>query len=303
MAFRLVWNEGWDPGNLGMGNMPFGTAKVMAQAFDAVGYDHEYIVKEPGRDNEAYFRERIVDSIGKKGRPVIAVGVVGPPEPCIVSGYDEDGKVLIGWSFFQQAPDFKGHIDFEDTGYFRKGNWFNETYSLCIIGDKRQRPPLEQVYRDAIKWAVEVVRAPHPAQESGANGLDAYDAWADHIGDESVFSGAGMDTLRELHMVHSDATDTVAEGRWQASLFLKEIAGHNPDIAEELHAAAAAYQEEHDLMWRIWGLQGGIERSDEHIKAFAKPAVRDQMIPLIHEAKEKDKAAVECLERVLQSLS
>lgn len=185
----------------------------------------------------------------------------------------------MGWSFFQQAPDFKNHIAFEDTGYFRKRDWFGETYSLCVIGDKRQRPPLEQVYRDAIKWAVEVVRAPHRAQESGAD----------------------IARLRELHMVHSDAADTVAEGRWQASLFLKEIASHVPDIAGELQTAAKAYLEEHDLMWRIWDLEGGIGRSDENVRTFSESATRKKMVPLIHVAKDKDKIAVECLERVLQS--
>ena len=33
----------------------------------------------------------IVESIRDKGRPVIAHGVIGPPEECIVAGYDEGG--------------------------------------------------------------------------------------------------------------------------------------------------------------------------------------------------------------------
>lgn len=40
-----------------------------------------------------------------RAEPVIAIGVVGPPEPCIVAGYDKGGEVLIGWSFFQDRPE------------------------------------------------------------------------------------------------------------------------------------------------------------------------------------------------------
>ena len=36
---------------------------------------------------------------------VIAIGVLGPEEPCLITGFDEDGKVLIGWNFFQDSPD------------------------------------------------------------------------------------------------------------------------------------------------------------------------------------------------------
>ena len=55
---------------------------------DSVGYGCEIVRKEPGRDNEAVFRERIVASIAQARRPVIAFGVVGPPEAAIITGYD-----------------------------------------------------------------------------------------------------------------------------------------------------------------------------------------------------------------------
>jgi len=28
--------------------------------------------------------------------------LVGPPEECLITGFDRDGEVLIGWSFFKR---------------------------------------------------------------------------------------------------------------------------------------------------------------------------------------------------------
>ena len=44
-------------------------------------------------------RGHIIESIRDRGRPVIAHGVIGPPEECIIAGYDEGGDVSVGWNF------------------------------------------------------------------------------------------------------------------------------------------------------------------------------------------------------------
>ena len=77
--------------------------------------------------------------------PALAYGVVGLPEPSIVAGYDEGGDVLIGWSFFQDAS-----TEREPSGHFRKRDWFNDTESLLIFGEKKVKPSLESTCRDAL---------------------------------------------------------------------------------------------------------------------------------------------------------
>jgi len=51
-------------------------------------------------DDEAVFRRKIIESIDQ-GKPLIALGVVGPPEACIITGYDENGDGLRGFGVFQ----------------------------------------------------------------------------------------------------------------------------------------------------------------------------------------------------------
>ena len=307
-AFRLSWKSGWHGDNLAIFYMSDDPAAPFQRAFESVGYAQECIVKEEGRDNEACFRRRVIESIRDSRRPVLAHGIIGPPECCIITGYDEYGDVLIGWNYFQGFPEFNAGVEFEPSGYFRKRDWFEDTADLIIIGEKRAKPPLDEVYRKALKWALEVVRTPMVFEDQQnapiwykerRNGLAAYVAWADAILSDDDFPAGDMAVLRKRHMVHNDAVDTVAEGRWYGTLFLTRIAEHIPAMAAELLAAASCYAAEHDLMWCIWNLAGGIGHSDAHVNKFAEPAVRRQIAPLILQARDKDAQAADHIERAL----
>ena len=297
-AFRLSWRPGWHLDNPAIIYMSDDPAAPFDRAFEAVGFAYEVISKEEGQDNEARFRHGIIKSIRDKGRPVLSFGVVGPPVCCIITGYDEYGDVLIGWSFFQDFPEFNAGVEFEPSGYFRKRDWFKDTQSLIIIGEKIEQPPLGEIYRKVLKWALQVARTPVTFGDRH-NGLEAYRAWATHLLLDDEFPADDMAVLRERHMVHNDAVGTVAEGRWYVAQFLQQITEHQPAMAEDLLAAAACYKAEHDLMWQIWNLVGGIGFSDEHVKKLADPDIRRQIVSVIHQAHDKDAEAANHLERAL----
>jgi hypothetical protein len=92
----------------------------------------------------------------------------------------------------------------------------------------------------------------------------------------------------------------VAEARWYASLFLPQIARQEASMAEELLAAASCYAAEHDLMWKIWGLVGGIGHEETKTLKLAEPSVRHQIVSVI-QAQEKDKEAADHIERALKN--
>lgn len=310
-AFRLLWNPGkWDGANVDLIVMASDSLLPYRQAFDAVGYayeifgnidvDHE--ASDQVRFFEKYadytrFRRLIVESIGVIGRPVIGFGVIGPPECCIISGYDDDGDVLIGWNFFQDMPEFAAGVEFEPSGYFRKRHWYKNSPGLIVIGDKRCEPPLDEIYRKALKWALEVVRTPEVHERQ--SGLAAYTAWADDLLRDEEFSATDIAVLNERMMAHNDAMTMVAEGRWYAMKFLLRVAESHPPMAEELLLAASCYAAEHDLMWRGWGLVGGIGWSEAHVRKLADPEVRRQLAPIVLQARDRDAEAAEHIERAL----
>jgi hypothetical protein len=300
-AFRLSWRPGWHLDNTEIMHMSDKPSAPFERGFEAVGRAYEVLVPPEGQGREAYWRMRIAESIRDQGRPVLGFGVVGPPECCILTGYDEGGEVLIGWSFFQHIPEFNAGVGFEPSGYFRKRDWFKETYSPIVIGEKCERPPLAEIYRKALHWALKVVRTPLTTRYGGErhNGLAAYAAWADHLSHDDDFPAGDLPVLIERHMVHQDAVGTVAEGRWYAANFLQQIADHEPAMEEYLSAAAACYEAEHDLMWGVWNLMGGLGFGPEHARKLAQPAVRRQIISLILEARDRDAEAAEQIERAL----
>jgi hypothetical protein len=306
-AAFLSWKKGWHGDNVAIFYMSADPAAPERRAFAAIGYAHEWLEKSPGEDNEAIFRQRLLESL-QKGRPVIGYGIIGPPEPCLIAGFDEGGDVLIGWSFFQKFPDFNLGVEFEPSGCFRKHDWYKDTACLLFVGEKGDRPPLAESYRKALNWLLQVARTPQVRPEPDApawyqeraNGLAAYTAWAEHLLDDEAFPAADEGILRQHHSIHNDAVGNLAEVRWYGSQFLLEAINFLPyQMAEDLLHAAALYAGEHDLMWKVWDLAGGNGSPQAHT-FMPDPLIRRQMADLVLQARQKD---AEAANYVAQALS
>lgn len=303
-AWRLAWRRGeWFGGNCDIVFTSEDPVEPFRRALGAVGYGwhillrpdcaEELAAKDTPTGDEAEMRAAIVESIRDKGRPVIGLGVVGPPEACIVTGYDDGGDVLVGWSYFQNSPE----VEKEPSGCFRKRDWAKGTLGVLTIGDKSDKPPLSETYRETLKWAVRLART--PGFRGFHSGLAAYDGWAEALTRDEDFAGVEMNWMSEPYMAHEDAVGAVAEGRWYGAQFLKQVADAEPAMADELLAAAACYEAEHDLMWKTWGLIGGPQRTDESAQKLCDPDVRRQMVAIIRQARDKDAEAADHLERAL----
>jgi len=294
MAFGLRWRDGWHMDNADH-MLVADPSEVIRRAFAAVGYTYEIVHKTGAPGDADLYRQKIKEAL-QNGRPALAFGVIGPPECCLVTGYDEDGDVLMGWNFFQSIPPFNAGVEFEPTGQFRKRNWFDETWSLIIIGEKVGRPDVHALNRSTLQWALQIARTPEVYERH--SGHAAYGAWAEQITDEAAFTGQDEATLRERHDVHNNVVGVLAECRWWAAQWLRYIAPAEPAMAEHLLTAAAHFEKEHDLMWQVWGAVGGNGHPDAW-RAFAGPAVRQQIAAWILEAREHDVAALQDLERAL----
>jgi RNA polymerase sigma factor (sigma-70 family) len=296
IAFKMTWKEGWYLGNPGLSCLTDDLGQPYGRAFEAIGYGHELLHKEDSTEPE--FRKCIVESIRDRRRPVIARGVVGPPEECMIVGFDRSGEVLIGWSYFQTAPEFSQGVEFEPSGYFRKNGWFADTESILLIRDKVEKPPVEEIYNKALRWALKVSRT---AEVRGDfhSGHAAYSAWAEALGRDEDLTRDNMSALRVNYHVHEDAVGTTAEGRWYGAQFLRQMAEDMPQLGKNLLEAAKCYEAEHDLMWKIWSFTGGPERSDKGALKLADPETRASIIPIIREARRLDEEACGHIEKAL----
>lgn len=294
MAFGLRWKEGWHMDNADH-MLAADPNEIIRRAFAAVGYTYEIVHKTGAPGDEALFREKIRTSLAA-GRPVLAFGVVGPPECCLVTGCDEGGDVLLGWNFFQGLPPFNTGVEFEPTGQFRKRNWFPDTWSMLIIGEKTERPEVHGLNRDTLRWALQVARAPWVFDR--ATGHAAYEAWARQLANDVTFADQPEAVLREQHDAHHNVVGMLAECRWYGAQWLRYIAGDEPAMAEALLAAAACFEQEHELMWKVWGAVGGNGHPGAWA-ALARPEVRKEICSFILQARDLDIAAAGHLEQAL----
>jgi hypothetical protein len=305
-GFYLNWKDGWHADNTAIYWMaPMDEhLKLFEYAFESTGYEMDLAQIKGGESiDETEARHRIIASINA-GKPILSHGIVGPPETCVIAGYDEGGDVLIGWSFFQSCACWCKGVEYEPNGMFRKRNWYPEAFDLFGTGRRGEPLAPKTVRRRSLEWAVKVVRTAETWEGRANNGLAAYDAWAAHLlRDEDITpDGAVPAGFTETPFsVHDDAVGTVAEGRHYASEYLIRVAQAEIKMRADLLKAAGCYSREHDLMWEIWDCCGGNGRSPRHVERFADPATRRRIVELIRQAKCEDEQAIAHIELALSA--
>ncbi|MBI2303100.1 MAG: hypothetical protein HYU66_29685 [Armatimonadetes bacterium] len=307
-SFRLLWpHEGWEGVNPNPIYMAEDPLDMLRRSFEAAGLGFSVCLRrsfaeETGLtgeivDDEAEYRRRIVLSLNE-GKPVIAFGLVGPPEASLIVGYDEGGDVLIGWSGFQDDDAFKAGLQYEPTKQFRKRRWFDDTLGLVLLGEPADLPPADDMARRALRHAVEVMET--PSARGRYSGLAAYTAWAEALlRDEDFPTTANADLLMQRYVAHFLTALTVAEGRHYSNVWCRALATRNPAWSDPLVAAAQCFSDQHDLMWAIWEFTGGNDVSPATAKKLSDPGVRRRIAPLTRIARKLEAQAAGHLRKAL----
>jgi hypothetical protein len=294
LAFATGWVPGFDDRTCDMFSwISEDPAQIFGRACNSVGIACESVPQSAG---EEVMREKILASLRDGGRPVLARGVVGPPEVSIITGYEEAGQVLVGTSFFQHE---EPGIEVDAEGYFRRRGWYGNTPMVVVLGEKGPAPEQNAVLEDALKFGLRILRT----TEMGGMpvGPAAYDAWAADLLDDHNFPTGSEAVLRQRHELHNFMVGQIAEQRWYGSVWLV-------NIYERLHyrqagpllKAAGCLADEHDQMWKIWDLVGGIGNPDAWQK-LADPAVRQAIVPVIRASQASYNEAARWLETALIS--
>jgi hypothetical protein len=170
-AFRTSFSvEGWDYGNYHAINAPI----TIEHTFRMLGCEMSHHIQS---DYEADAR-LIMDSIDR-GFPVVTLeGVVQHADACVISGYDNDGRVLLGYNPFMYIED--DHPEAPDnTGYFRKTDW-HYGGEILIIEGKCEKLDKTAIFAETLKLISRLIREESlvPGQH---NGLAAHKAFANAL--------------------------------------------------------------------------------------------------------------------------
>jgi hypothetical protein len=291
VAFRFTLNPGeWDFGNYGIRNITPDIFAPIRRVFAAAGY--AYALYEPGayEDDAA----KIMASI-ERGIPVLAFGVVGPSDCCIITGYDEGGKVLLGWSTYQDIPD-DHNIPHDVTGYFRKPGWHKNIPGYIIIGAKGDCLPRRAVYLDALQWAVHLMRTPEMGRK--VTGLRALQVWAEEMTQAKYFP-TGDDAITGQRYVSAAINMTMLRDHSLAEPFLRQAVEDEPDFQPELSRAAECYGE-------VKRFRDGMDDliadnfSEKAMKAITDAEIRRAYAHTILRIRDKEEEAANQIEQLLK---
>ncbi len=294
-AFRLTWDETvWNLGNVDSIFTYDEPERVFRQGIEALGCSYRYLGRE-GNTKEDFttFIKAQID----KGNPVIALGIIGPPEACIITGYRNGGDTLLGWNFFQDNPEFNRDVTFDESGYYITDRWWDNPDTLAVLALE----PTDAKKADIKEILINATDA-MKGRKCGnyAKGLLAYDAWIKAVGNDSDFSeDLILPLLAERLFTHGDAIDCIADGRYNASLFMKKAAEEYPDHKALFDKAAVHFMDVSKVHTKLFEAVGGWERGEVQMRNFAKPDVRRRSVQLIYEAKENDEKAFAILRQLV----
>ncbi len=176
-AFRTSFSvEGWNHGNYHVINTP----PIIEHTFKMLGYN---VSQRVCSDYEA--DSRLIMGCIDRGVPVVTVeGIVQFADACVISGYDDDGRVLLGWSPFMYLKDDHPE-EADETGYFRKTDWHKGFFADCkgrmiTIEGRCEKPDKEAILSQTLKLVSRLIREQSlvPGQH---NGLAAHKAFADAL--------------------------------------------------------------------------------------------------------------------------
>ncbi len=255
------------------------------------------IIKIGPQNYKDIFQSKIIHSI-ENNRPVISYGIIGPPDEGVVAGYDMNGQVLLGRSYFHDSSN----------GYYEKDDWYETCLGLIIIGEKKEVPDKKHIYLEALKWAVQLAKISDCRQLPGTvgqhlTGFAAYDAWIDALNNDAYFPKDDMDELTLGCQIHNNVTlSGLSDSRRAAVGFLKSMNDEFPAGEANISKAVNAYEEELGFLLDALKSVPFAFQSEEQRLRMADPEMRSNLSAIIRKSKEKEIQAISHIEHAIEEI-
>lgn len=293
VAFRFVWNSTeWDLSNVDIFHTFTESNDIYGLAAKALGREFFFL----GRDKDTTKEEFIqfIKSHIDEGYPCIALGIIGPPEACLITGYRKNGEELLGWNFFQNDPEFGGNVRFDESGYFISDSWWENSDTqavMCVGALQREHFSADTIIRNGI-------RALEGRVDSGYyKGISAYDGWIKALSDEKNFAaGDNYSILFEKVLCQIDAMNCLQDGRNSAAAYFNALAESYTDRSEAYRKIAEAFSECGKAISEMRNIYG--YDMDENLKNIADSAKRKQTCELCERAKQADTEALSLMKEL-----
>ena len=171
---------------------------LIKRVFDAIGYNFTYLEEKDWRKEKEAVKAKIIDYIDK-GIPVIGKGFYSvfhevelpTSEVSCIVGYENGGEC-----FYRLTEETTDLVAFTLDDAL--------PYKFVFIEEKKEAPPIAEVYRNALKIAPALMRTPTYDNNDVYFGNDAFEQWA------RMLEGDFYRMTKEEY----DATNAIANWRY-----------------------------------------------------------------------------------------
>lgn len=290
-AFRLRWNtELLDLGNVSILNLYEDAYKPFDLCFKSVNR-HYSILKRAENITKNDFMKFIKKEINE-GRPCIALGIIGPPEACVITGYRNNCDDLLGYSLFQNEPQFCTNTTIDSLGYFVCSDWWEntETKALIAIGETSNN---HLNFRSISDIGIKVLSTNNINQFLG--GSAAYKAVINFIEDDRNWSTQLLHSrLFEQIIVLGDIMVMICNRKAVAN-YIHQINPEDNTLSSKLNELAEIFNQTSEIPEKMTALAGGWDMSERMLEYMSTPAVRKKLAEYLTKAMELDKRALNLL--------
>ncbi|QOR36542.1 helix-turn-helix transcriptional regulator [Clostridium sp. 'deep sea'] len=306
-SFRLRWNKSyWDGGNVDIMNIYQDAYEPFKRAFKAI--KRECKILKRANSSKQDFMEFIKKEINS-GKPVISLGIIGPCEAGLITGYRNNGETLLGWNCFQDCKEFNKNTGIDECGYYITNNWWQnpDTIALIAIGDEikaniSQKEIIENALNIMNTNTIKV-NTGNRSMQTYAGGQLAYELWARAITNEAEFSkNTIVPLLIERLMCQNDAQTMIGEGRAYAAYFMEWIGNTNKHVQNDCNEAAKYLRKILEISMEMCKIRGGFEQNEKTLKSFCQPKIRAKTAELIQQAKEHEHKACGLMQAIYSKL-
>ncbi len=267
---------------------------VLLRAFAAAGLAAE-VFRRPQLPAPSALRQRLVESLRDRRTPAVGLGVFGPAEPFLITGYERDGEILLGWSHFQHERQDDPRLSLAPSGEFRLSDWYPVLDGVGLVTGRTSPPAPGPIYAAAITRAVAEVGTRGTPED--ALGMAAMEAWAGLLEDDSSRSGWTDAQWEKLQSSHGGTAGDLAERRALADSFLHLAARYLPEVAADLDTAAISCHGMHDTVYEIWEVGAARHPFDPDLAKFKDPGCRRAMAELVRRLVRLDARSLTSLAR------
>lgn len=244
-------------------------------------YDGQPATAGAFRDDEE-LRGLVMNNLCQ-GYPVLLLGHSGTNWVLLATGWEENGRTLVAWTFAPGADMSNKSFSPEDCQYIR--DWAKGVEAAALVQGEASTEASVGI-SNRIHAVESALARGHANLLRGADAL--YGGWLNKLADASLYASP----LRGRPAIDPDIWD-LAERRAFGSGFLEEAAGLLS--REELRTAAADFRAIHDKMWEIHQL------CDEENGAAVPQdqSVREQIAAVVRECRRLDLQAASVIAAVL----